>query len=97
MTMREAIERSQNIPEVKAMSEIGPLNSINFLREIGVSKLVTSSENKKHNDEAVQLALGGVTNGISPLEMAAAYAMIANDGEYIEPTFYTKVEDKMEM
>ena len=94
MTMREAIERSQNIPEVKAMSEIGPLNSINFLREIGVSKLVTSSENKKHNDEAVQLALGGVTNGISPLEMAAAYAMIANDGEYIEPTFYTKVEDK---
>ena len=94
MTIREAIERSQNIPEVKAMSEIGPLNSINFLREIGVSKLVTASENKKHNDEAVQLALGGVTNGISPLEMAAAYAMIANDGEYIEPTFYTKVEDK---
>ena len=94
MTMREAIARSQNIPNVKAMSEIGPLNSINFLREIGVSKLVTASENKKHNDEAVQLALGGITNGISPLEMAEAYAMIANDGEYIEPTFYTKVEDR---
>ncbi len=94
MTMREAIARSQNIPNVKAMVEIGPLNSINFLREIGVSKLVTASENKKHNDEAVQLALGGITNGISPLEMAAAYAMIANDGEYIEPTFYTKVEDR---
>ncbi len=94
MTIRNAIEISQNIPEVKAMSDLGPLNSINFLREIGVSKLVTASENKAHNDENVSLALGGVTNGISPLEMAAAYAMIANNGEYIEPTFYTKVEDR---
>ena len=93
MTMREAIERSQNIPEVKAMSDLGPLNSINFLREIGISRLVTANENKELNDENVALALGGVTNGISPLEMAAAYAMIANDGEYIEPTFYTKVEN----
>ena len=36
---------------------------------------------------------GGLTNGISPLEMAGAYAAIANNGNYIEPTFYTKVED----
>ena len=39
-------------------------------------------------------AIGGVNEGFTPLEMAAAYASIANDGVYIEPTFYTKVEDK---
>ncbi len=93
MTMRKAIEISQNIPHVKAMSDLGPSKSIEYLREMGVSKLVTSSENKKVNDENLSLALGGVTKGISPLEMAAAYATIANEGEYIEPTFYTKVED----
>ena len=94
MTMRKAIELSQNIPHVKAMSDLGPSKSIEYLRKMGISRLVTSSENKKQNDENLSLALGGVTNGISPLEMAAAYATIANDGEYIEPTFYTKVEDR---
>lgn len=39
------------------------------------------------------LQFGGLTEGISPLEMAAAYSAIANNGEYIEPTFYTKVVD----
>ncbi len=34
-----------------------------------------------------------MTDGISPLEMAAAYGTIANDGIYITPTFYTKVVD----
>lgn len=41
-------------------------------------------------DENLALALGGLDRGISPLQMAGAYATIANDGEYIEPTFYTK-------
>ena len=43
-------------------------------------------------DENLALALGGLDKGISPLQMAGAYATIANDGEYIEPTFYTKAE-----
>ena len=44
-------------------------------------------------DSDLSLALGGTTNGATPLEMAGAYATIANDGVYITPTFYTKVED----
>ncbi len=43
-------------------------------------------------DNGLPLALGGLDKGISPLQMAGAYATIANDGEYIEPTFYTKAE-----
>lgn len=94
ITIRDALESSQNIPQLKAMFEIGPANSIKYLRQMGLSKLVTASENKKINDESLSLALGGLTTGASPLEMAAAYATIANNGEYITPIFYTKVEDK---
>lgn len=45
------------------------------------------------NDAGLSLALGGLTNGSSTLEQAGAYGAIANDGKYIEPTFYTKVVD----
>ena len=46
-------------------------------------------------DETLVLSLGGLQKGISSLEMAAAYSTIANDGQYIEPTFYTKIENKL--
>lgn len=92
-TVRYAIEISQNIVPAKISSEVGIKNSIEFMEKAGITTLVTASKNKEHNDEGLPLALGGLTNGVSPLEMAGAYAMIANDGVYIEPTFYTKVED----
>ena len=92
-TVRKAIEVSANVPEVKIMSELGPANSIAFLRKLGITSLVTAKENPKTNDENLSMVLGGLSNGISPLEMAGAYAAIANGGVYITPTFYTKVED----
>lgn len=93
ITVRKAIEVSANTTEVKIMSELGPSNSIAFLRKLGITSLVTASEDPEHNDENLPLVLGGITHGISPLEMAGAYATIANNGVYITPTFYTKVED----
>ena len=91
--IRYIIAKSKNVPEVKIMTELTPTKSIEYLRNYGISTLVTSDEDKSHNDETLALAIGGITNGISPLEMAAAYAAIANNGVYIEPTFYTKVVD----
>ncbi len=93
ITVRKAIEISANTTECKIMSELGPRNSIEFLRKMGITTLVTADENSEHNDENLPMVLGGLTIGISPLEMAGAYATIANDGVYITPTFYTKVED----
>ena len=69
------------------MQELKPKNSIQYLRKMGISTLT-------EEDETLVLALGGLQKGISPLEMAAAYAMIANDGMYIEPTFYTNINNK---
>ncbi len=85
MSLRTAIAKSQNIPHVKAMSILGVDNSVEFLNKLGLNIV---------GDEGLQLALGGLSRGVSPMQMASAYAMIANDGVYIEPTFYTKVLDK---
>ena len=92
--IRYMLKISQNTTEAQLLQKLTPANSIEFLRKLGITSLVTASENKEHNDENLSLALGGVTNGVSPLEMAAAYATIANNGTYIEPTFYTKVVDQ---
>lgn len=86
MNIRYILRISQNIPEVKMMRKLTPAKSMEYLKSFGVSTL-------SKGDEGVALALGGVGKGISPLEMAGAYATIANNGVYIEPTFYIKVED----
>lgn len=93
--IRDIIAYSQNVPEVKIMKELTPSKSIDYLRNFGVSSLYKDGDDpeKKKNDESLPLAIGGISEGISPLEMAGGYATIANNGEYIEPTFYTKVLD----
>ena len=87
ISVRRALESSQNIPFVEMMQKVGPKTSIEYLEKMGITTL-----SKK--DENLALALGGLDKGISPLQMAGAYATIANDGVYIEPTFYTKTVNK---
>ena len=93
INIRDIIAYSQNVPEVKIMMELTPSKSIDYLKNFGITSVYKAADNAEHNDEGPALAIGGVTEGISPLEMAGAYAAIANDGEYITPTFYTKVVD----
>lgn len=87
ITVRRAVESSQNIPFVRIMEVITPSTSISYLKKMGVTSLTDVDNN-------INLALGGLDKGISPLEMAGAYATISNNGVYIEPTFYTKIENK---
>lgn len=86
ITVRRAVESSQNIPFVRIMEQITPTTSINYLKDMGITTLT-------EDDDNINLALGGLVKGISPLEMAGAYFTISNDGIYKEPTFYTKIED----
>ncbi len=87
INIRQFIETSQNIPALKIMRELTPKKSIEYLEKMGVTSL------DEKEDDILSLAIGGMTDGISPLEMASAYGTIANDGVYITPTFYTKVVD----
>ena len=84
MTIRKALEGSKNIPEVKLLQLLGLDNAVEFLSKIGIEV----DETYKN----LPLALG--TQTVTPLNMAAGYAMIANGGVYITPTFYTKVVDQ---
>ncbi len=93
LNIRDIIAYSQNVPEVKIMKELTPSKSISYLRNYGITSLKTAEDDPVHNDESLPLAIGGLSEGISPLEMAGAYSAIANNGEYIKPTFYTKVVD----
>ena len=79
--LRKAVETSQNIPFVYIMEDLTPKTSMQYLKKMGISTLVDDDEN-------LALALGGLVEGMTPLEFAAAYATIANDGIYIEHTFY---------
>lgn len=84
--VRAAIERSSNVVNIKVLSNLGTNTSIKYLNEFGLTDYTSS-------DASLTLTLGGTYHGTNALQMAAAYGTIANGGEYITPTFYTKVED----
>lgn len=87
ISVRSALTTSQNIPFVKIMAELTNSVSRSYLEKMGITSIDST------NDVGLSLAIGGLYQGITPLEMAAAYATIANDGVYRTPLFYTKVVD----
>jgi len=91
-TLRESVEQSVNVNAVKVWMDIGAKRSLNFLKKLGVTSVVESGSVNDMN--AAALALGGMSDGISPLQMCAAYSTFANQGVYNEPTCYTKVTNK---
>lgn len=86
MSLREATMRSKNIPFIKVMAEVTNATSRSYLQKMGVTSLTD-------RDTGLSMAIGGLDEGISPLEMAGAYATISNDGVYRTPLFYTKIVD----
>ena len=85
--IRTAITYSINVVTVKTLTEIGTGLGYEYAQEFGISTLVSG-------DNTQSLALGGLTNGVINVELADAYATIANKGVYHKPIFYTKVEDR---
>lgn len=85
-TVRKAIEVSSNVVNVKILYNVGFNTAVKYLKEFGLT-------NYGEDDKVPSLAIGGSSGGTNPLQMAAAYGAIANKGEYIEPTFYLRLED----
>ena len=95
MTIRDAIVESDNIVAVKALTELTPQVGFNYLQKLGFTTLVQNrtTNGTLESDVHQSLALGGITDGVTNLELTAAYASIANKGEYNNPILYTKVVD----
>ncbi len=83
--MFEAMRLSINIPAVNLLEEYGVDNAVNLARKMGV--------NLSDDEKNLTIALGGLTYGVTPLEMARAYGAFANNGEIVETHSVTKVVD----
>lgn len=85
--MRTAVQWSINTYAVKLLDRISPDYGYDYAKRLGVTSL------DPNRDRNLSLALGGITYGISPLEMAGAYGAIANQGVYIQPHAVRKIVD----
>lgn len=85
-SVRDGIANSMNILAVKTLNTVGIETSFDYLHRFGFTTLVD-------DDKYLPLALGGLTDGVTALELNAAYGAIANDGMYVKPTYYTTVID----
>ncbi len=86
VTLRDALDQSMNVVAVKLLNEIGINKGFAMAERLGVSKLGAVDKN-------LGISLGGLTHGITPLEMAKVFATFANQGIQVEPTAILRVED----
>lgn len=91
--IREAIRESLNIIAVKTQTVITPQLGYDYLINFGFTTLTDgiTIKDKYYSDINQTVALGGLTYGVTPYELNAAYAAIANMGNYIEPKLYSRV------
>lgn len=85
VTVREALKWSMNIATVAMLDQIGVGAARTYLQKVGIP--LTDS------DWGLSLALGSLTYGVSPVQLAAAYVPFANGGIYYEPYFIRRIED----
>lgn len=96
-TIREGITNSINVVSAKAIADITPKKSYQYLLNLGFTSLVENQitdNGTTFTDVLQSLALGNLTYGVSNLELTNAYASIANGGEYHKSSLYTKVVDQ---
>ena len=85
INLREAVKDSVNIPAVKMLNTIGVNTGFEYAKKMGLPLV--------EGDKNLSLALGGLTYGVSPLDLASAYGVLANKGLRVEPHAIIKIED----
>lgn len=85
-TIRDGVRRSINVVAARVWKEhLGPQKSIDYLSKVNIDR---------SNEKYISLAMGGLNEGVNPLQMASAYIPFSSGGDYYEPITYTKVCDK---
>ena len=86
ISLRYAVEKSKNVIAWKLFQELTPEVGLSYPIKMGFSNIVDS-------DYYPAASLGGLTNGVTTVEMASAFATIENDGVFREPTCIGKITD----
>lgn len=98
-TIRTAIRNSVNTVAVQCFEDVTPELGLKYLDNFGFTTLAhgteadTDANGNVYTDANLPTALGGLTYGVKNVELCAAYAAIANGGNYIKPVYYTKILD----
>ncbi len=88
MTMRNAVAHSNNVVAVLAADKVGMSNVLDLAEQMGIS---TIQEGDRDN---LAVALGGMTHGVKPIDLAVAYGVFANNGVKVKPVSITKIIDR---
>ena len=88
MTMRNAVAHSNNVVAVLAADKVGMSNVLDLAEKMGITTL------DKKGDDNLAVALGGLTKGVTPMDMAVAYGVLANNGVKVKPVAITKIVDR---
>ncbi|WEK55804.1 MAG: PBP1A family penicillin-binding protein [Candidatus Cohnella colombiensis] len=86
ITMAEAIKESRNISAVWLLNEIGVKTGFEFAGKLGIEL--------DKNDRNLAMALGGLTYGVTPLQMVNAYGAFANGGQLEDPYSILSITDR---
>ncbi len=87
MYLTDALALSVNTVAVQLADEVGPSAIISNAKKMGITTL-------DEQDNNLAMALGGLTRGVTPLEMASAYGTFANKGVHIKPIAILKILDR---
>lgn len=88
MTLRYALQHSVNTVAVQLADAVGMRKVLNLASSLGITTLDDSKDNN------LAAALGGLTNGVKPIDMAVAYGTLANGGVKVKPVAITKIVDR---
>jgi penicillin-binding protein 1A len=91
VTLQTIAEQSLNVPTVKIAQKLGIDKPIYYAQEMGISTFVLDGPK---NDRNLATALGGLTKGVTPLELASAYGTFTNKGVHVETVAIIKVVDR---
>ena len=87
MSLADALALSVNTVAVQLADEVGPSNIIANVKKMGITTM-------EKDDDNLAMALGGLTRGVTPLEMASAYGTFANRGVHVKPVAIVKILDR---
>jgi penicillin-binding protein 1A len=91
VSLRTALEQSLNVPTVKIANQTGVDKPLYYAQQMGISTLVLQGS---VNDRNLAMSLGGLTRGVTPLELASAYGVLANQGVHVDPIAVIKIVDR---